>query len=102
MPISPGRPRLYSQGELRNLWIEFKARIPKGTRKAFADEVGLSASRVKAILNDQPSEINRKARLLRRKAAKRYEKYHDLNTDDDTQKEDSYSNKPSGLMFFHF
>jgi hypothetical protein len=101
-PISSGRPCQYTQKQLLNLWREFKIHNPKGTRAAFSQQVGLSVSRVKALLNNHPSEEARKERNRQKRRAREREKYHLL--DDEEEREDSQEfNRPTtGLMFYPF
>ncbi len=58
-PKSKGRPATYSSMSLKQEWKDYKTQNPKGTKREFAQTVGLSYSRIKAILNDHPSEHKR-------------------------------------------
>lgn len=59
-PVSKGRKPTYSSLSLKQEWKDYKAQNPKGTKTEFAKIVGLSYSRIKAILNDHKSEQRRK------------------------------------------
>lgn len=55
-----GRPPKIDYGTLKRLYDEFKKRNPTGSKKEFAQEVGLSDSRARKILNTPMDEIRRK------------------------------------------
>jgi hypothetical protein len=59
-PRSPGRKPKWTPIQLKQAWKDFKAQHPTGTKKAFAKIVDMSYSRIKAIINDHPSELKRK------------------------------------------
>ncbi|HXH75048.1 MAG TPA: hypothetical protein VNJ08_08790 [Bacteriovoracaceae bacterium] len=88
-PVSKGRPATYSTLSLKQEWKDYKAQNPKGTKREFARIVGLSYSRIKALLNDHPSEMKRK-------------KIHSLKKTLSSNDVEQKSRKPSGLMFEPF
>ena len=59
-PRSNGRTPKYKSIEIKQAWKDYKANNLTGTMTQFAKEIGCSYSRVKAILNDHPSENKRK------------------------------------------
>lgn len=62
-PVSTGRNSTYTALELKQAWKDYRALNPKGTKREFSKIVGLSYSRLKAILNDHPSEQRRKNKM---------------------------------------
>ena len=58
---SPGRPQRYHPVELKEAWDEYRALEPHAHKTDFAKHMGLSVSRVRAILNDHPSELHRRS-----------------------------------------
>ena len=62
-PKSPGRTPKWTTQQIRQSWKDWKAQNPTGSKTAFAKDVlGMSYSRVKAILNNHPSEQKRKSK----------------------------------------
>lgn len=62
-PKSPGRKPKWTHSQIQQAWKDLRAEKPTATKTDLAKLLDMSVSRVRAIVNNHPSEQKRSARI---------------------------------------
>lgn len=62
-PKSPGRTPKWKPEEIKQAWKDLKAGCPTASKAGLARQLKMSLSRIRAVLNEHPSEKRRKEKV---------------------------------------